>query len=241
MTDLLLFDIETAPNWPVLKQLFPPKEPKPFDPASVKTGNLKDEAKIAAKIEEEEFKYVKAHENWQDKHWDDIMSSKKVLLKSSLSLVGAVGMREGIGDNRILLGTEDEESEHGLLTSLALAMGEAKAIVGWNIKGFDLPYLAFRMRANNVTAPDIMKPSGRYYKPFVIDMMEVVADYQYGNNQSLKNVAVALGFPKCPEESGRDFWKYDEDRQRRYLGWDIDALAHVLTYYPEIHNGIANF
>ena len=237
---LLLIDIETAPNFVLLSRLFPCPPPPKFNSCDVKLGNLKDASKIEAKIADAERAHAKSVFTWESDHEESMLSSKKVLLKPALSIVCATGTRMGDSDDRIALGDNTLAAEKTLLVDLAVEMRDAHAIIGWNIKGFDLPYLSFRWRVHGIDPPDICRPRGRYYDSAVIDLMEVVADHQYGNNSALKHVAPALGFPPCPEESGKNFWKTEPERQHRYLKWDVDAVYNVLQRYPEALNSIAS-
>ena len=91
MENTLAFDIETWPADDAILAKFadPTPAPSAFDPAAVKTGNLKDPDKIAAKIEEARI----AHEQEQADLANPERQLAKVREKACLRVTSAASMR----------------------------------------------------------------------------------------------------------------------------------------------------
>lgn len=234
----LILDIETGPNLPLLNKVVPPNPFPEFDPDDVKLGNTKNPELVAAKLAQKAEDHEANRDGWDEQDLSKRMSDTRCTLTPCMSLVVCAGMKED-GDDAysIMNPTMTFGGEANILLELAERMGEADFIVGWNVKGFDLPYLAFRWRVHGITPPVIAVPEGRYYGNRVVDLMEVCGEHQYGNRYKLKHVAPAFGFPPCPEDSGKFFWKLlpgEMDRAKEYQQWDVDAVHHILTAYPEL-------
>ena len=226
----LHLDIEIAPDWDAIDLHFPIGEPPEFDASSVKYGVAK-KPETRAKIEAEALaKHNALVEQWGNdahlnRHRREALDSSKALLNPCISSVCAIGSK--LGDRDLLI-YYSEDCEGCMLQELVVDIEGADAIAGWNIKGFDLPYLTMRMRVHGITPPPLMLPNGRYYRDSVIDLMEWAGCNQWGRNYKLKHVAPALGFRACPEpEGGKFFWEMPRDKQTEYLTWDVEAVAHI--------------
>ena len=162
---MLCFDIETGPLADVhkLELLIPP-----FDPDAVKTGNLKDPEKIAAKISEAEATYY-------DNAYDRAALSA---ITGEVLAVGWYSSGESEGGNITLFWQHEQCSERQLLRMTWAAIADAieggQRVVGHNIFGFDLPFLIRRSWANDVKVPEIAMPqNGRYWHRQFVDLMRL--------------------------------------------------------------------
>ena len=233
-----IFDIETAGIRDAalaLAEPFKPFEPlPPFDPKAVKTGNLKDPDKIAAKIRAEEEAYpqrAKEHEAAYEKA--RIEYQAKIVSRAALNaLTGRVVAIGIIGDNcaRILSGGEKE-----ILTEFwTLFATTTTPFVGWNSNNFDVPFLMRRSWALGVVAPNVYQ--GRYLDKRFIDLMEVFACGEYGYKAKLDDVAHFLGAEGkydggCTGETFAQMWESgdlaDREMARAYLQADLNATKAI--------------
>ena len=214
--DGIVFDIETGP--------MPEEILKRQMPRFSAPGNWKDEDKIAAKIEEQERK------------WFD-----KAALSAQTGQVLAIGLANG---NKVDIWDVNQYSEREIIGAFWDAISEAgptKRWIGFNIKGFDLPFLIRRSFFYGIT-PSASPRLGRFWDERFIDLMEF---WQCGNREqtiSLSALSVFLGGePKA--ESGADFhhWiKEDPARAQTYLIKDLaitaEAARRMLPYItsPEV-------
>ena len=231
----LIFDVETGPNRDIMDKLFPcPVFPTWDDRMAKIPGSVKKDETKLKHVETQREAHAAKEPTWEGDHFEAVLEKNRCLLNPALSQVCAVGWKYNDNDTHADLG---DVNEFTLLTDMATHARKATSIIGYNIKGFDLPYLAFRMRVHGVYIPDIMKPQGRYYSSNVIDLMELCGSSQHGNNYKLKHAAVAFGMPPCAEESGKNFWRLassDPERAANYLRWDVDACHVIAKHFPEI-------
>lgn len=191
----IAFDIETAGIRDKALELAEPFknfEPlPPFDPKAVKVGNLKNPDKISEKIREAEEEYpqrVKEHE--QAYEMAKFEYQAKVVSKAALNAlcgrVVAIGIKTA-EEEIILSGAEAE-----MLKKFWEFYGTRSEIfVGWNIAGFDIPFLVRRSWANGVCVPAVY--NGRFLSSKFADLMEKFACGEYGYKLSLDNAAKFLG------------------------------------------------
>jgi predicted PolB exonuclease-like 3'-5' exonuclease len=103
-------------------------------------------------------------------------------------------------------------------------------LVSWNGSGFDLPVLHYRSLRHSVTAERYWEIGDRerdyrynnYLSRFHwrhIDLMDVLAGFQYGGRSSLEQVALLLGFPGKLGMSGSQVWE-------RYQAGEIEAIRN---------------
>jgi predicted PolB exonuclease-like 3'-5' exonuclease len=77
------------------------------------------------------------------------------------------------------------------------------AVIGHNIKGFDIPFLMRRSWLNGIPAPaGVIR--GRYLTDRIIDTMELWSCGNYRETISLNNLAIAFGLPG-KNGNGKDF------------------------------------
>ena len=206
----IVFDVETAPlPESELAALLPP-----FDPAEVRTGNLKDPEKISAKIAEA-----------QANHFRDFLD--KAALDPLTGRVLVIGLLDKAGV-RIL----DNENEAAVLREFWTAcrgeQGRMNQMVGFNTHLFDLPFLIRRSWKHRVPVPFGVR-RGRYWGDEMVDLRDA---WQLGDRQargSLDAIAWHLGLG-AKNGSGADFaklWQADRAKAVEYLGTDLELTAKL--------------
>lgn len=184
---MLIFDIETAPlPEEQLRELLPPLDESAieglvtgdFDPASVKCGNLKDQAKINEKIEAARVAHEAAKDNAasilktaKEKHWQDFL--ERAALSAITGRVLAVGyLATESGKFAVDHGNGDEKK---LLSSFwskyAKCRQDSRKMVGHNVAGFDVPFLLRRSWILEVDVPETVLDRNRYLDPIFVDTM----------------------------------------------------------------------
>ena len=176
---MIVFDIETGPlpEEQVLANAAPfqrPQHPGVFDPNSVKLGQLKDQAKIEAKIAEKRAAHEKALAEFEqdlaaaESEWRANAISRAALSAMTGQVV-AIGFQNGSGAARILV---DEEPKllSGFWRLYQQAREKRTNLVGHNIFGFDLPFLIRRSWLLEIDVPGQVF-DGRYFDRLFIDTM----------------------------------------------------------------------
>ncbi len=226
----VIIDIETTPDFDALGRIAPP--PTEFDPSKVPLGRIKLESSKKKKIEEAREKWDSLPEDERREAFlKDIIGAKKALLRPHLSKVGGYAIKIKGGAPDIKVSITDEAKELKRISSLlrAAAMSNGR-IIGWNIAGFDLPYLRRRCAIKGVDFPDVVSCDRKYpaASSAVVDLM-----YQWGDptgQAGLKEVAVAVGLsPSLPEISGVDWWMSTDDERMEYCVWDLSAIENLAT------------
>ena len=202
------FDIETGP-W---------SGAKPFDWSTVKLGNLKDPDKIKAKRAEAAREY-----------------KDKLALSPITGEILAIGIHDHKEGYSVIEGSEKEILKQ-FLPWLQDALQACELIVGWNIQGFDLPFICRRACLNGLgqLIPAHLLNSGRFWHNFIQDLMKVWMYGQYQDYTKLDDTAEFLGF--IGEEqviSGKQFAEYYKGTPEQrtialdYLKDDVDKLQYV--------------
>lgn len=210
MTSSTVFDIETGPlPENELAAIVPP-----FDPAEVKTGNLKDPDKIAAKL-------VEAEANHRRDFFEHAALDPLTGRVLTIGLLDQDGVR--------ILGNEDEPA---LLREFWVAcqgeMGRINHMVGFNTHSFDLPFLIRRSWKHGITVPFGIR-RGRYWGE---EMVDIRIEWQLGDRQargSLDSIAKHLGVG-AKNGDGKAFaelWRNDRGRAEAYLRNDLELTAKV--------------
>jgi len=230
---LLAFDCETRPDYALVRKLneFTPKQDT-FDPALVKTGNLKDQAKITAKIEAAEASFGEDLEAEEKKFWADL--DDKAALNPLTSTIIAHGFMDHSSGITIYTDSEPDLIKIFWERYMDLKSGKEqphKNIVGWGIEAFDLVHLIQRSQILGILVPAGLM-NGRYYDKIFIDLMKTFTCYQYGQYAGLKNVAICMGLGQPREHgiTGKDFWRHlESDRESAlvYLRDDLKETYHV--------------
>ncbi|MBI1178476.1 hypothetical protein GC207_13660 [bacterium] len=208
----IIFDIETGPLSDAELAAAMPS----FDPSAVKTGNIKDPDKIAAKIAEAETNHQREF-------------TEKAALDAMTGRVLAIGLLHLFNGEFVVLDNGDEaELLREFWVRCEHEMGRLNRMVGFNTHLFDLPFLVRRSWRHRVALPWNLR-RGRYWSDQLIDLREA---WQLGDRQakgSLDAVARHLDVGAKNGE-GRDFamlWQTDRDQAIAYLRNDLQMTAGV--------------
>ncbi len=208
----LIFDIETGPlPESELAALLPP-----FDPAEVKTGNIKDPDKIAAKVAEAETN-----------HRRDFLD--RAALDPLTGRVVAVGLLYPDSGEFHVIGHDDEAATlREFWEATRGEMGRIHQMVGFNTHLFDLPFLIRRSWKHRVPVPFGIR-RGRYWSEEMIDLRD---GWQLGDRMargSLDVIAKHLGVG-AKNGDGKAFaelWARDRAQAVAYLRNDVQLTAKV--------------
>jgi len=179
----IIIDIETIPNQ-TLKDELKPK----FNESTVKLGNLKDPAKVAAKIDQakKEFESGLTKKMSLESNYCQIISLGYIVLDLDNNVIGKGVLFDPDSDKQIL---EDFRP---------LAVG--KQIIGWNVKGFDIPIIWKRnLFVNNFAIWDnyrnVINP---YRDDNCMDLMHVF------NNNGMGKMSVCADLLGIESKTGMD-------------------------------------
>lgn len=201
MLPLLFFDIETAVNLDALAFL-----PEPMAPA-----NYKDSEKIA--------QYV------SDKKVEQVLQAP---LDADLGMVTAIAMQRSLENATEVYLTGDDETpnEKALLHRFWVNFAEMDGwACGYNILGFDLPYLLRRSFALGIDVPLLPRLS-KYQTEPVVDLMGIL--YNWGNARGLKWVCKRYGIPNAlPDLDGSKVAGMDRDTLRKYAANDLTLVIDL--------------
>ncbi len=221
----IIFDIETGPLPPEhLAKMIPP-----FDPGEVKTGNLKDPAKIAEKLKEAEANHV-----------SDFI--ERAALDATTGRVLAIGclVFHGMQPCRTLNRASGEVLILGLNCEAFLVEEFWKLItnsytglnlcIGFNSLAFDLPFLIRRSWALGVQVPTILR-NRRFWHDNLIDIRDwwKLGDYQAKG--SLDTISKHLGYAG-KNGDGKNFhklWESDRLMAEAYLRNDLFMTLSVAS------------
>ena len=106
-------------------------------------------------------------------------------------------------------------------------------LIGHNIKGFDIPFLAKRYMAQALPLPVALKTAGK--KTWDIQPQDTMELMKFGGYRpmSLRSACLLLGLPDPKEhEHGDQVWDLfkvgDKDRIKHYCEGDVNAAESVL-------------
>lgn len=260
---MIVFDIETGPlPWHELSRIVAPFDeekavphPGEFNAASVAIGNLKDEAKIQAKIDEARGKHaleLKSVSQRRAAARNDYVAKcmERAALSAMTGTVKAIGVLNSEAGAPIIVAVDPSQSEETPASDPTMDLyyyKDEKRILRWfwnmhseirgqyvghNIIGFDLPFLIRRSWILGEDVPgDLM--NGRYFSGKFVDTME---KWNCGARDYVKlaDICKALGGGDKPDDcSGADFARlFDnggEDRLKAlaYLANDLEMTQHV--------------
>lgn len=208
----IYFDIETGPLAEnELAALLPP-----FDPAEVKTGNIKDPEKIAAKLAEAETNHRR---DFFDRAALDPLTGRVI----------AIGLLYPDSGEFVVIGHDDEAATLKEFWQVCQGdMGRINEMIGFNSNQFDLPFLIRRSWKHRVPVPHGIR-RGRYWSEQMIDLRDL---WQLGDRQargSLDAVAKHLGVGS-KNGDGKSFaklWETDREKAIEYLRNDLQLTARV--------------
>jgi uncharacterized protein YprB with RNaseH-like and TPR domain len=242
------FDIETGPiPEDQLLEVVPAFDrstvahPGVFDPKSVKIGNLKNKELIDEKIEAARkvhrymvAGYEQAVADAEKAYWSEICAN--AALSSTTGRILAIGYCNDDGYEVEAVG--GEVSEFTLLTEFWKMFERHRRndhhMVGFNIFGFDLPFICQRSVMANIPVPRTAF-NGRYPSPVFIDLRET---WKFGSTErkgSLETICRALGIGGKTEGVTGDMfaklWLSDKQAERdlaiEYLERDIEMTYEL--------------
>jgi uncharacterized protein YprB with RNaseH-like and TPR domain len=208
----IIFDIETG-SLPEseLAALLPP-----FEPAEVKTGNIKDPDKIAAKLAEAEANHRR---DFFDRAALDPLTGRVV----------AVGLLYPDSGEFHVIGHDDESATLREFWDVCRGQqGRINQMVGFNTHLFDLPFLIRRSWKHRVPVPFGIR-RGRYWSDEMVDLRD---GWQLGDRMakgSLDVIAKHLGVG-AKNGDGKAFaelWASDRAQAVAYLRNDVQLTAKV--------------
>jgi hypothetical protein len=221
------------------------ESPGVFDPESVKVGNLKDQDKINEKIESARkahtdrcAKFQYELEAAESKHWSDI--TDKAALSAVTGQVVAIGY---LGKKETIHVAIDGVSERALLAQFwktyQVARKTNRPMVGFNIKAFDVPFLAQRSWSLGIEVPPSILTPTCYLDSMFVDLMDRwkcgVRGWGQSGHGTLDAVCKSCGLSSKPSDcTGAQFagmlWS-DEPGQREsaigYLENDLRMTAEL--------------
>jgi hypothetical protein len=247
--NMLVWDIETTglPDVElaaICPDFTPPPHPGEFDPTSVAVGNLKDQTKITEKIEKAKTAHLAAITDYQHtvaeaarNHFAEFKS--RAALSPLTGRVLAIGYR-AIDKAQVAIdhGEQGDEGEAGLLARFwnkydkcRKQQGGPRKMVGWNVFGFDLPFLIRRSWLHGVAVPSsVMDPNWKWFDQNVFaDLMLRFAVGEWKGNVKLDVAAKFLG---CGSKNGDgamfgELWVSDRAKAIEYLTNDLNLTAGV--------------
>jgi len=210
------FDIETGPlPDEELNQILPP-----FDPAEVKMGNLKDPEKRAAKLAEAETNYFAD-------------ARDKAALSATTGKVLAIGLESTNGETNCLA----HESEWDILNQFWIRFHiNSDRFIGFNIFGFDLPFLIRRSWKLGVPVSNIRQ--GRYWNERFLDLRDL---WQLGDRQAKGSLdAICRHFGLAGKNgNGKDFARLFELNQKEALKYLVNDLRMTREVHEIMVGGVA--
>ena len=192
----------------------------PFDESEVKLGNLKDEAKIAAKLE---WAQVKHRQDYIERAALDPMTGK----------ILAIGEMDAATGQPILYVGSENTIINQFWDSIRIGGGAGvQRIAGFNIRLFDLPFLCRRSYHHGIPIPTGLF-DGRYWHKNVVDLRDW---WQLGDRTVHGSMDRICKFLDLGEKtgSGKDFaalFESDREAALDYLTHDLEltrALARRL-------------
>lgn len=208
----IYFDIETGPLPEAEIAALVPA----FDAAGVKTGNLKDPDKIAAKIAEAETSHRREF-------------FERAALDPLTGRVVAVGLVYQDSGEFIVIGHDDEACTlREFWATCRGEMGRINQMVGFNTWAFDLPFLIRRSWKHRIEVPFGIR-RGRYWGDEMVDLREA---WQLGDRQargSLDCIArhLGIGAKNGDGSAFAELWVRDRAQAVAYLRNDLDLTVKV--------------
>lgn len=219
---MLVWDIETGPIDDVAlaaacPAFEPPVHPGEFNAADVKTGNLKDQSKIDAKIAEAKSAHETAVANHSntctalaEQHFAEFKS--KAALDATTGCVLAIGFWSVEKEQAAIIDGKGDEATllaefWGQYAKCRKQSGGPRKLVGWNIFGFDLPFLVKRSWFHGVEVPQTIRDQNdRYWDSLFVDLMLRFSVGQWNGKAKLDTAAQFLSVGKKPDGvGGADF------------------------------------
>jgi hypothetical protein len=196
---MLFFDIETQANESALKYIEEPSAP----------SNWKDPVKIAAYVEEKRQEQI-----------------EKAALDADYGEIIAIGVKEEQDDiHSVLVGKDVKHEIDLLLWFWTKYAGHEGQSCGYNIIGFDLPYLM--RRSFDLGICPALIPELRKYQTYpTLDLMMVL--YNWQGYKGLKFVAERYGLDNpLPDLDGSQVATTDPETLRAYVENDVNLVYQL--------------
>jgi DNA polymerase elongation subunit (family B) len=196
-----VWDIETAP--------LPEETLRAQMPSFKAAANLKDPAKIEADIEEKKAKYI-----------------AQAALSPMSGRVIAVGIRHSHDGTQLIHGEDEADVLRKTCRVLNDCIGERIRCVGFNIHGFDLPFLRFRAMVHGFKTPLWTTYNGRsYWSSHFRDLLPELVMGRYFAGFNLNAVCKSIGLPGKTGDGAFFYEQYKADKQKAldYLENDLKA------------------
>lgn len=225
-----------------------------FDPASVKLGRMTDPVKIGEKIEEARAAHAAAIAD-AEKQIDELLDRHAAGLAANAGIIQAardehrakeigraalspltgriltIGYANAAGD----WGLSESENEVDLLAEFWAkyldCQSERRAMVGFNIANFDVPFIVRRSWLHGLAVPRTVYAQGRYLGANLVDLLQVWKGSAYSDTIKLTELAEFLGCGAKPDGiTGADFaqlWANDRPQAIAYLANDLKMTAAV--------------
>lgn len=198
----LFIDIETGP--------LPPGQLEKLMPEFEAPANYKDPEKIKAAIEEKRAKFAES-----------------AALDAKTGRIVVAGFSQESDPNHIYTSTETQY----IAKALQEFTDSGDLVIGWNIKGFDLPFIIQRCLIEGVKPPRLRNLfHGRYYwNDNIIDLMELWCCGREFSGNGLDAVSKAFGL-EGKNGDGKNFhrlWEEDREAAFKYLENDLKLTRQL--------------
>lgn len=182
----VVFDIETGPlaRETVIANSKPfdrstVEKPGVFNQSDVKIGNLKDPAKICEKIEAARAAHAAAVEQYAErlaaaerKYIDEIV--EKAALSALTGMVLAIGYKSD--KSAVFDCVTEDRTERMVLADFwarySILRESDRNLAGFNIREFDVPFIAQRSLILGVTVPKTLLVQNKWLDPMFIDLRD---------------------------------------------------------------------
>jgi len=197
---MLIFDIETQVNKSALEFMPDPKPP----------SNYKKQESIDRYIEEEKAKQI-----------------DRAALDADYGKIVAIGVKEDdvSTDSRVVGGEEAMDEFLLILWFWSIYLQNGGQSCGYNIIGFDLPYILRRSFALGIK-PSIIPNLAKYRTHPTLDLMMVL--YNWGRAKSLKWVCQRYDIENpLPDLDGSQVKDMDAETLKLYVENDVNLTYHL--------------
>jgi predicted PolB exonuclease-like 3'-5' exonuclease len=214
----LIIDIETIPNQNLKGDLKPQ-----FNEDTVKIGNLKDQAKIDAKIESARAEFESG-------------LTKKMSLEGNYCQILSIGHIELDDDNKeiqrgVIFNAESDES---ILTHFFDAIYDGQTIIGWNSKNFDIPVIRKRAIFNGIK--DNFVNFHKMTSPYTQDSIDLMHEWNgAGQFGKMSLCADLLGIEnKTGMDGSMIYDAYKEKKFQEIKDYNMQDCEVCLDIYNKI-------
>ena len=210
--NLLFFDIETVPDDKLDISLNIP----------AKLGNVKDEKKVLAK----------------QKEWIDGGQVKAHSVSPFHNKIVALEMyyQDEVGSNFYIM-DYDDNNEEALLDRFYNIVERFDYIIGFNILNFDLPTIMFRSAMLGVKSSPLNLR--RYSTKPIVDLMEVLAEWDKSKYKSLEWFGKRFGLKSCKSGDGSDIYEWHKkgemDKIREHCRGDVEMTKELFYLMAEVY------